>query len=335
MKQQARVRRTLAGLALAFGPVLGLAGFGNAAHAADAYPDKPIRLVVPYPPGGNLDITTRAISTAMARILKQSIVVENLGGAGGSIGASNVARSAPDGYTLLSTTIVPLVVNPTLVPGTKVHLDDFEPAGMLAVVPSVLEVPARGKKNIKDFPAFIAYAKAHPGELSVSHSGNGTTNHIAALLMQRDFGIKVTLVPYKGSGPALSDLLGGQVDAMVDQLTSSLPQIQSGGLHALAVTSAQRVPDLQQVPTVAELGKQGFEMVTYSAIVAPKGTPLAIRQKLNDALAQAVADPTVQHQLAMAGSQVVKSTIDQSVKTIAAEQAKLQPLITSGALKPE
>lgn len=335
MKQHARVRRTLAGLALAIGPILGLAGFTTAAHAADTYPDKPIRLVVPYPPGGNLDITTRAISTAMARILKQSIVVENLGGAGGTIGASNVARSAPDGYTLLSTTIVPLVVNPTLVPGTKVRLQDFEPAGMLAVVPSVLEVPARGKKNIKDFAGFIAYAKAHPEELSVSHSGNGTTNHIAALLLQRDFGIKLTLVPYKGSGPALSDLLGGQVDAMVDQLTSSLPQIQSGSLNALAVTSSQRVPDLGQVPAVAELGKQGFEMVTYSAIVAPKGTPLAIRQKLNDALAQAVADPNVQHQLALAGSQVVKSTIDQSVKIIAAEEAKLQPLITSGALKPE
>jgi len=335
MKQHARVRRTLTGLALAIGPILGLTAYTTAAHAADAYPDKPIRLVVPYPPGGNLDITTRAISTAMARILKQSIVVENLGGAGGTIGASNVARSAPDGYTLLSTTIVPLVVNPTLVPGTKVRLGDFEPAGMLAVVPSVLEVPSRGKKNIKDFAGFITYAKAHPGELSVSHSGNGTTNHIAALLMQRDFGIQVTLVPYKGSGPALSDLLGGQVDAMVDQLTSSLPQIQSGSLNALAVTSAQRLPDLQQVPTVAEMGKQGFEMVTYSAIVAPKGTPLAIRQKLNDALAQAVADPNVQRQLALAGSQVVKSTIDQSVKIIAAEEAKLQPLIASGALKPE
>ncbi|WP_233238680.1 tripartite tricarboxylate transporter substrate binding protein [Bordetella sp. LUAb4] len=335
MKQHARVRRTLAGLALAIGPILGLTAYTTVAHAADTYPDKPIRLVVPYPPGGNLDITTRAISTAMARILKQSIVVENLGGAGGTIGASNVARSAPDGYTLLSTTIVPLVVNPTLVPGTKVRLGDFEPAGMLAVVPSVLEVPARGKKNIKDFAGFITYAKAHPGELSVSHSGNGTTNHIAALLMQRDFGIQVTLVPYKGSGPALTDLLGGQVDAMVDQLTSSLPQIQSGSLNALAVTSAQRVPDLKQVPTVAEMGKQGFEMVTYSAIVAPKGTPLAIRQKLNDALAQAVADPSVQQQLALAGSQVVKSTIDQSVKIIAAEEAKLQPLITSGALKPE
>lgn len=315
-----------------------VAAFGfctSAALAADAYPDKPIRLVVPYPPGGNLDITTRAITTAMARIMKQSIVVENLGGAGGSIGAGNVARSAPDGYTVLSTTIVPLVVNPTLVPGTKVKLSDFDPIGMLAVVPSVLEVNVKNSKGIKDFKGFVDYAKAHPGDIAVSHAGNGTTNHIAALLLERDFGITLNPIPYKGSAPALSDLLGGQVDAMVDQLTSSQPQIQSGALIALAATSAQRVPSLPNVPTVAELGSADFEMVTYSALMTPKGTPLALRQVLNDALAKAVADPEVQRQLQLVGSQVVPSTIDQSARIFATEEAKLQPLITSGTLKPQ
>jgi tripartite-type tricarboxylate transporter receptor subunit TctC len=302
---------------------------------AEGYPDKPIRLVVPYPPGGNLDITTRAIVAAMGRHLKQSIVVENLGGAGGSIGAGNVARSAPDGYTVLSTTIVPLVVNPTLVPGTKVKLGDFDAVGMLAVVPSVLEVNSKSKQGIKDFKGFIEYAKAHPGDVAVSHSGNGTTNHIAALLLERDFGIQINAIPYKGSAPALSDLLGNQVDAMVDQLTSSQPQITSGNLTALAVTSAKRVPQLPNVPTVAEMGKPDFEMVTYSALMTPKGTPLAVRQVLNDALAKAVADPEVQRQLTAVGAEVVPSTIDQATQLFAREEAKLQPLLTSGVLKPQ
>ncbi|WP_157793035.1 tripartite tricarboxylate transporter substrate binding protein [Bordetella genomosp. 8] len=315
-------------VALSLGAHAGLA-------AAEGYPDKPIRLIVPYPPGGNLDITTRAITTAMARHLKQSIVVENLGGAGGSIGAGNVARSAPDGYTVLSTTIVPLVVNPTLVPGTKVKLGDFDPVGMLAVVPSVLEVNAKNKHGIKDFKGFVEFAKAHPNELAIAHSGTGTTNHIAELLLEQDFGIRINPIPYKGSAPALADMLGNQVDGMVDQLTSSQPQIQNGSLTALAVTSAKRVPSLPNVPTVAELGKPDFEMVTYSALMTPKGTPKEVRQVLNDALAKAVADPEVQKQLANIGSEVVPSTIDQSAQIFAKEEAKLQPLLTSGVLKPE
>jgi tripartite-type tricarboxylate transporter receptor subunit TctC len=320
--------------ALGIAVALGLGAQAGVA-AADTYPDKPIRLVVPYPPGGNLDITTRAITTAMARHLKQSIVVENLGGAGGSIGAGNVARAAPDGYTVLSTTIVPLVVNPTLVPGTKVRLGDFDPVGMLAVVPSVLEVNAKSKQGITDFKGFIAYAKAHPGELAVAHSGTGTTNHIAELLLEQDFGIQINPIPYKGSAPALADLLGNQVDGMVDQLTSSQPQIQNGSLTALAVTSAKRVPQLPNVPTVAELGKPDFEMVTYSALMTPKGTPVAVRQVLNEALAKAVADPEVQRQLQNIGSEVVPSTIEQATQIFAKEEAKLQPLLTSGVLKPD
>jgi len=319
----------------ALGLVLALTAAAPAAMAADTYPDKPIRLVVPYPPGGNLDITTRAITTAMARHLHQSIVIENLGGAGGSIGSNNVARAAPDGYTVLSTTIVPLVVNPTLMPGTKVRLGDFDPVGMLGVVPSVLEVNAKNKQGIKDFKGFIDYAKAHPGELALSHAGNGTTNHIAALMMEQAFGIELNPIPYKGSAPALSDLLGGQVDGMVDQLTSSQPQITSGALIALAATSAKRVPQLPDVPTVAEQGKPDFEMVTYSALMTPKGTPLAVRQVLADALAKAVADPDVQRQLQNVSAQVVPSTIEQTAQLFAKEEAKLQPLLTSGVLKPE
>ncbi|OZI38418.1 hypothetical protein CAL29_08925 [Bordetella genomosp. 10] len=318
----------------ALGLAVALSFCSTAALAAD-YPDKPIRVIVPYVPGGNLDITTRAITTAMARIMKASLVVENMGGAGGSIGAGYAARSNPDGYTVLSTTVVPLVVNPVMVPSTKVKLSDLEPVGMLAVAPSVLEVNAHNKKGIKDFSSFLAYAKAHPNDISVSHAGNGTTNQIAALMMERDFGIKLNLIPYKGSAPALSDLVGGQVDAMVDQLTSSQPQIDAHTVLPLAVTSIKRAPGVPDTPTVAELTKTHFEMVTYSALMVPKGTPLAIRQALNDALTKAVADPDVKRALQAVGSEVVPSTLDQASKIIAAEEAKLQPLISSGMLKPE
>jgi tripartite-type tricarboxylate transporter receptor subunit TctC len=199
----------------------------------------------------------------------------------------------------------------------------------------VLEVNAKNRQGIKDFKGFIAYAKAHPGELAIAHSGTGTTNHISQLLLEQEFGTKINPIPYKGSAPALADMLGNQVDGMVDQLTSSQPQIQNGSLIALALTSAKRVPQLPDVPTVAELGKPDFEMVTYSALMTPKGTPLAVRQVLNDALAKAVADPAVQRQLQNVGAEVVPSTIDQAARIFAKEEAKLQPLLSSGVLKPQ
>lgn len=327
--------KKFSGAAKALGVAIALSlGVAGAAQAED-YPDKPIRVIVPYVPGGNLDITTRAIVTAMGRIMKASFVIENMGGAGGSIGAGYVARAKPDGYTLVSTTIVPLVVNPVMVPSTKVKLQDFEPVGMLAVAPSVLEVNARNKNGIKDFNSFVAYAKAHPNDVTVSHAGNGTTNHIAALMMERNVGIKMNLIPYKGSAPALSDLVAGQVDAMVDQLTSSQPQIDAHTVIPLAATSSRRAAGIPNTPTVAELTKTDFEMVTYSVLMAPKGMPLAMRQTLNDALAKAVADPDVKRALAAVGSEVVPSTVDQTVKIVASEEAKLQPLISSGVLRPE
>jgi tripartite-type tricarboxylate transporter receptor subunit TctC len=321
----------------ALGLALILASWPHAAPAAakDFPNEKPIRLVVPYPPGGNVDITTRAISTAMARHLKQSIVIENIGGAGGSVGSGNVARAAPDGYTVLSTTIIPLVVNPILSPGTAVRLADFDAAGMMAVVPSLLEVNAKNKHGIKDFKGFIAHAKANPGALAVGHSGTGTTNHITPLLMQRDFGIKITPIPYKGAAPAVADLLGNQIDGMVDQVSSSLPHIESGAFIALAVTSAKRLPQLPNVPTLAEqLGKPDVEIVTYSGLMTPKGTPLAARRALNEALNKAIAEPDVQAQLRRIGSEVVPATVEQATQLFARGEAQLQPLLTSGVLKP-
>jgi tripartite-type tricarboxylate transporter receptor subunit TctC len=305
------------------------------AQAADAYPSEPIRLIIPYAPGGNIDITARTIGTAMGTILKQSVVMQNMAGAGSTIAAAYVARAKPDGYTILITTAVALVTDPTLIPGTKVHASDFDPIGLMAVVPSVLEVKTGNKKGIKDFGGFIAYAKAHPGELSVAHSGLGTTNHIAELLLEKDFGIKVNLIPYKGSGPALTDLMGGQIDAEVDQLTSSQPLIAAGKLLPIASTAAKRSPGLPQVPTVAELSKKDFEMVTTSVLLAPKGTPLAVRKTLNAALVKALADPKVVRALHNTGADVAPSTIAAVTKTIATEQTRLQPLIDAGAIAPQ
>jgi tripartite-type tricarboxylate transporter receptor subunit TctC len=306
----------------------------QAPAARAAYPDAPIKLIIPYAPGGNVDITARAVGTAMARILNQTIVMQNMPGAGSTVGAGYVARAKPDGYTMLCTTLVALITDPTLIPGSKVKPEDFEPVGMMSVVPSVLEVKADNKYGIKDFDGFITYAKAHPGAVALANSGMGTTNHIAELLLERDFGIKTNIIPYKGSTPALTDLLGGQTDAIVDQLTSSQPMIKAGKLLPLASTAAKRSPDLPGVPTIAELGKKDFEMVTSTVLVMPKGTPLAMRQTLNDALNKALADPAVLRTLHQVGANVAPGSIDNFSKVLASETAKLQPLIDSGAIAP-
>jgi tripartite-type tricarboxylate transporter receptor subunit TctC len=307
--------------------LLSCCGGVSVAHAA--YPDKPIKLVVPFPPGGNVDVTTRAIATAMGRELKQSIVIENMGGAAGAIGNANVARSKPDGYTLASTTITTLVVNPLLMPGTKTHISDFEAAGIMASVPCVLEVPAGNKLGVKTFQEFIDYARAHPGAVTLAHGGNGTMNHITTILLRRDFGIQVNIIPYNGSAPALSDMLGGHVDAMVDQLTSSQSQLKGGTVTALATTATQRVADLPNVPTFTELGKPDFQLVTYSVLMAPKGTPKTVLDTLNGALLGALADPAVQNALRNTGASALPVNVAQTAELIHAEQGKLEPLVRS------
>jgi len=311
-----------------------LALAGMQAHAA-GYPERPVRVVVPYPPGGNVDITARTILAAMSKAMgDRPLVVENLAGAAGSIGSANVARAAPDGYTVLASTIIPLVVNPVLMPSTPITMDDFSPIGMMAVVPSVLEINA-GDERYRDFQGFVQYARDHAGQVSVGHAGNGTTNHLAILQLTREFGLDLSPIPYKGSAPALTNLLGGQIDAMVDQLTSSQPHIDAGKLRPLAVTSAQRVPALPDVPTVAELTGKDFHVVTYTGLLGPRDMPLELRRTLNEALRQALADPAVQQQLGRLGAQPVPTDIEETTALLQRERRNLQAVIDSGMLKPE
>ncbi len=304
---------------------------------AAGYPDKPVRLIVPYPPGGNLDTTARAIANAMSKSLNQTMVVENIGGAGGSIGSANVARAQPDGYTLLATTLVPLVVNPTLMPSVKTTLNDFSVVGMMAVVPSVVAINTKQASQVKreDFKSWLEHARANPGTVSVGHSGNGTTNHIIAAQIERQFDVQFNNVPYRGSAPAVTDLLGGQIDAIVDQLTSSQPHIASGNFTALAVTGAKRAPGLPEVATIAELTGSDFDFVTYSAILAPEGTPENIRNILNKALQEAATDQSVRKQLDAVGAQTVPASLPDASQLIAQEQKKLQAIIDAGLIKKE
>jgi len=309
------------------------AGTGHADTAA--WPERPIRVVVPYPPGGNLGITTRAVVAGMSRAMGgHTLVVENVPGAGGSIGTTRVARADADGYTVLATTVAPLFVNPVMLPDFKITVDDFDPIGMMAVVPAVLDVHPQDAR-FPDFAGFIDYVKRNPGQVSIGHAGNGTTIHLAVLQLMRDFGLDVIPVAYKGGGPALTDMLGGQIDALVDQLTSSRPHIETGRLRALAATAGERVPTLAAIPAVAESLPHDFEVVTVSGLLAPRGTPLVIRQKLNTALRAALADPDVQSQLTRLGAQTVATDINQTTLMLQREQAKLQALIDSGMLKLE
>jgi tripartite-type tricarboxylate transporter receptor subunit TctC len=300
--------------------------------AAQAYPAKPVKLIVPFAPGGNLDVTARLVGEHMAKTLAQPMVVENRAGAGGAIGSEVVAKSAPDGYTLVIGTSGTMVVSPLLVPNPPYQLGSFTAIGMAAVTPLVLEVPAASPH--KDFRSFLAYLKANPGKVTIGHSGNGTTNHIAILQLQDALKVDWIVVPYKGSGPALIDLVGGQIDSMIDQTSSSLPQIQGGKLRALAVGTASRIPDLPNVPTLQEEGVANYEAVTPSGLFAPAGTPPEVIRTLSSALNKALEDAAVRKKLAELGSVVRVTTPAEFDRFMKDEEAKLKKLAATGVLKP-
>ena len=301
---------------------------------ADNYPSKPIKWVVPFPPAGAMDTIARTLGEHMGRQLGQTFVIENRPGAGGNIGADGVAKAAPDGYTMM---IVAngMAVNKFLY--GKLSYDpvkDFTPVSLVAVVPNVLVTNAAQSKA-KTVPEVIAQAKAKPDGVTYASAGNGTSIHLAAELFNSMAKVNMLHVPYKGSGPAVSDLIGGQVDYMFDSITSATPHIQSGKLRAIAVTTAKRSSALPDVPTIAEAGLPGYELSPWFAVYMPAGTPQPIVAKMNAALLEAMKLPEVKARFAAIGAEPIGSTPQQLASHLEAEMAKWGKIIKERGIRAD
>ncbi|HZQ63505.1 MAG TPA: tripartite tricarboxylate transporter substrate binding protein [Casimicrobiaceae bacterium] len=299
-----------------------------------SYPTKPIRLIVPFPPGGATDILARAVGQRWTQALGQAVVVENRPGAGGNIGSDIVAKSAPDGYTLLMGTVGTHAINPSLYPRMPYdHIKDFAPVILVAAVPNVMEVnPSVPAHTVQEF---IAYAKANPGKVNFASSGSGTSIHLSAELFKVMTGIEMTHVPYKGSAPALTDLMGGQVQVMFDNLPPSLPHIKAGKLRAIAVTSATRAPALPDVPTIAESGVPGYEASSWFGVLAPAGTSPAIIARLNSEVATWLATPEAKERMLSLGANPIGGSPEDFAAHIRAETAKWAKVVRASGAKAE
>ena len=298
--------------------------------AAD-YPTKPIRLVVPFPPGGTTDILARAVAQKLSETWNQQVIVDNRPGAGGNIGSDLVAKAAPDGYTLVMGTVGTHAINPNLYSKMPYdHVKDFAPVILVAGVPNVLVVnPSLPVHSVKEL---IDYAKANPGKLNFASSGNGTSIHLSGELFKTMAGVQMTHVPYKGSAPALADLMGGQVQLMFDNLPSSLGLIKGGKLRAIAVTSAARAAALPDVPTIAESGLPGFEASSWFGVLAPAGTPHDIVAKLNATIAAWLATPDAKEKLLAQGAIAAGGSPEDFARHIDRETAKWAKVVkASGA----
>lgn len=295
------------------------------------YPSKPIRLLVPFPPGGTTDILARAVAKRLTETWGQPVIVDNRPGAGGNIGADLVAKAAPDGYTLLMGTVGTQAINPSLYARMPYAAQtDFAPVILVAGVPNVLEVnPSVPVHTVREL---IAYAKANPGKLNFASSGNGTSIHLSGELFKAMTGVAMTHVPYKGSAPALADLVGGQVQLMFDNLPSSLGLIKGGRLRAIAVTSAMRAAALPDVPTIAEAGVPGYEAASWFGVLAPAKTPAPIVDKLNVTIGAWLATPEAKAQLQAEGAVAAGGTPADFTRFIARETAKWAKVVkVSGA----
>ena len=303
------------------------------AAAQDKWPSKPITYIVPFPAGGTTDVLARLIGQKLGAALGTTVIVDNKGGAGGSVGSEVAARAAPDGYTLLGGTISSHAINVSLYP--KLAYDpvkSFTPITLIGTNPVVLVVnPSSPYKTLTDV---IAAAKAKK-PLSSASAGSGTSQHLALELLKARTGADITHIPYKGSGPAIQDVVGGQVDMMFDTTVVAGPHIESGKLRALAVTSAKRQPGMPNVPTVAESGVPGYEVISWQAIFAPAGTPKAIVERLHTEIAKILSDPEIQQRLAKLGMQGADMTSAQVGEFQKAEVAKWAAVIKSANIKLE
>ncbi|MDO5290427.1 MAG: tripartite tricarboxylate transporter substrate binding protein [Pseudomonadota bacterium] len=286
---------------------LSLSAVSAPALAAQDWPARPVRWVVPFPPGGAMDVMARTLADELAQSLGRPFVIENRPGAGGNIGAEQVAKSKPDGYTMMITSIG-MATNPFLYQRLGYDpLKDFAPVSLLAVVPNVL-VTNQTQPAVSSVKDVLAAARAQPGMLTYASAGTGTSIHLAGELFAHMGQVQMQHVPYRGSGPAVTDMLGGQVNYMFDSITSAKPHIQSGKLRALGVTTAKRSAALPDVPTIAEAGLPGYDLSPWFAVFMPAGTPAPIVQKLNTALLAAMAKPGVREKLAGVGAEPIGSS---------------------------
>jgi len=304
------------------------------ALAQDAWPAKPIRLVVPFAAGGTSDILARTLGEKLQGVLKQTVVIENKAGAGGVIGADLVAKSPADGYTLLLGTIASHAINPALQPKMPYNAaTDFAPVILLGSISNVLLVGAeQAFKNVKDL---IVAAKAKPGSITFASAGQGSSQHMSGELFKLLAGAELTHVPYKGSAPAIQDVIGGQVPMSFETVTVAAPHIQSGKVRALAVTSAARSAALPTVPTLQEAGVAGFDVASWQALYAPAGTPPAIVQRLNAEVEKILAQPEIKAKLDSLGLVHSPNTPAQFVAFGNAEMAKWVKVVKDGKVKVE
>ncbi|MND30511.1 Tripartite tricarboxylate transporter family receptor [compost metagenome] len=312
------------------GTALSALSFGHQANA-QTFPDRTITLVVPFAAGGSTDVVGRVVAQKMGDILGQQVVVENVAGAGGNLGADRVARSDPDGYTILMGTVATHALNPLILKQKPYDPEkDFSPVSLLVIVPNVLVV--NPKLEINSVAELIELLKKDPDKYSYASSGNGTPLHLSGELFNSMAGVKMQHVPYKGAGPALNDLLGNQISIMFDNLPSSSSHIKGGTLKALGITTKERAPSFPDVPTVAET-VPGYETYTWNALFAPAGTPPEVVAKLNEAANTALKDPAVAGRMKDFSATIVGSTPEELGKHVTAELAKWSPVVKAANIQ--
>lgn len=295
-------------------------GMGSALAQAD-FPNKPLTMIVPFSAGGTTDILARIVGQALGQELGESIIIENKPGAGGNIGAQQAARAKADGYTLFMGTVGTHAINQSLYKKLPYDpLKDFTPLSRVATVPNLLVAhPSRPYKTVQEM---IAYAKANPGDVTYGSPGSGASPHVSGALFQSMTGAELTHIPYKGSAPAVSDLLGNQIAVMFDNMPSAIQHVRSGKLRPIAVTTAKRSPELPDVPTIAEAGVPGYEATSWFGLWAPAGTPAPVLDKLHSALTKVLQDPAVVKKIADQGGEVVIDTPAEFEAFIQSEAAK-------------
>ncbi len=311
---------------------LGLVALAASTGAqAQAWPNKPVTLLVPFPPGGSTDMIARTLAPKLQEKLGNSFIVDNKAGAGGTVGAAQAKRSAPDGYTIFVSSLGPFVIGPHLIKGVAYDaLKDFDYITVAVQAPNVLTVPANSPhKTLADV---LAFHKANPGKMSFASAGNGTSDHLTAELFWQQTGTTGLHIPYKGGAPAMADLLGGQVDATFMNINTGITNIKGGKLRALAITSDKRSPLLPDVPTMDESGVKGVTVYSWQAFAAPKGLPADIKAKLHEALVAGLNDPAVKPKLLELGFEIVGNTPEQFTAFQASEFARWKKVIEVGKI---